>query len=99
MQWVFVLLATLATVAALTYLDDKRRTERQEPKAPLTTKAAIFFSVLLIYIGIFYWFDEDTKKSSKSRHEGGSASASTITTDTERIQNIKEDCYDGRIPF
>lgn len=96
MQWVFILLATSITFAILTYMDDKRRVEQHEPKATLTAKVAIFFSLLLIFFGIFYWFDDGAIKVPSKKAEGGGAS---VITESQRIQNIKEDCYDGIAPF
>lgn len=93
------MLATAVTFATLMYIESQRREKDHRSPTPTTTKAAIFFSVLLIYFGIFYWFDESQGKPVSG---GGGKSIGVkegAVTESARIQNIKEDCHDGIPPF
>jgi hypothetical protein len=100
MQFLYVLIATCLTFAGLIYVDDNRRRSSQKQPTPLHVKAAIFFSLLLLFFGIFYWMDEGTASTDPVRSaRGGGATRQTGHNDTNLVKCIKEDCHPGIAPF
>jgi hypothetical protein len=104
MQWIYVLLATGVTFAGLIYVHRKQRKSENE-ELPTPMKLAMFFSLFLIYFGIFYYFDDESPKMKPFdlgfKHSAGHASPpeAEVLPEISRIRNIREDCYEGIAPF
>jgi hypothetical protein len=105
MQWLYIILLTAVTFAALSHIDDKRRENEGQAPAQFTTKLAIFFTLLLIYFGIFHLFSDTTKAPKSARTTDGGAIAMESAqraevSDVSRIRDIRgEDCHSGIPPF
>lgn len=98
MQIAYVAIATVLTSAALFYIEDQRRASAQKEPASLATKGAIFFFLLLIFCGVFYWFDESIGGDGEASGGSGQGAAARVAEST-RVRGIPEDCHDGIPPF
>ena len=105
MQWAFILLATGVTFAVLLYVDNRRASQNPEKSVGLTIpmKAGVFFTLFLIYFGVFYYFEDAAVKPLKlgfSKGGGDVHGNKSQITEASRIQGIRnEDCHDGIAPF
>lgn len=97
MQWHFVVLASIVTSAILITLDDRRRQQAQTEPSSNGMKAAIVFAMILVFSCIFYWFDVGTSGGGNEQGRGDSHGGGN--SESQRIQNIREDCHDGIPPF
>ena len=86
------------------YVDSRRATHNPKKNAGLSTpmKAGVFFTLFLIYFGIFYYFEDAAAKPKVPFNLGFSKGGGNEPqiTEASRIQGIRnEDCYDGIAPF
>ena len=100
MQFLYVIIVTCLAFAGLIYVDDNRRKSAQKQPTPWHIKAAIFFSLLLLFFGIFYWMDDGTKPVERGTGNGNARGGrGGGQMDSNLVKSIREDCHDGIAPF
>lgn len=99
MKLIFAVICALVSFAILRNYRSKPNSEEEPQTRSLGSEAALFFFLLVVFIGVFYWLDIGNIFGSSNTAQKLPGGGSNIEYEREFIKNIREDVNVGMPNF